>query len=65
MIFRSIDIVKELIERTKTDQGLKVVARITNKIYETGSRACEKFKASMPIVFDDFLSKWNYRAVPQ
>ncbi|MDR3141605.1 MAG: hypothetical protein LBU37_07775, partial [Tannerellaceae bacterium] len=34
---------------------------INEKIYETGRKASEKFMQKMPVIFDDFLPKWNYK----
>ena len=56
---------KELIEKTTTKAGLKVVAWILNQVYETGRKVADGFKDSMRIVFDDVLGQWNYVAVPQ
>ena len=60
-----VQTVKELIEnRAKTKTGLKVFAQIIDKAYKTGKKASEKFRENMPIVFDEFLPRWNYKAVP-
>jgi hypothetical protein len=32
--------------------------------YEKGRKVTDDFKNKLPIIFDDFLSQWNYRAVP-
>lgn len=64
VIFKSIAIVKELMEKTKTSKGLKVTVKIVNKVYETRRKVAEGFKKTMRIVFDEYLPKWNYRAVP-
>lgn len=64
VVFKSVELVKELIEKTKTSTGLKVTAKIINKIYQTGRKADADFKDNMSIVFDDFLPAWNYRAIP-
>lgn len=56
--------VKELLEKTKTKTGIKVIATITNKIYSTGKGYAKGFKENMKIKFDDYLGKWNYRAIP-
>jgi len=65
VIFNSIEVVKELAEKVKTSTGLRVIARISNKIYETKRKVTEKFKENMPIIKDDYLGNWNYRAVPE
>jgi hypothetical protein len=63
-VFKSLEIVKELIERTQTKFGLKVIVSIKDKIYQTGRKVSEDFKNKMTIVFDNYLGKWNYCAVP-
>ena len=64
VVFKSHELVKTLIERTTTKKGLKVKAEIIYKAYETGRKYAENFKETMRIVFDEYLGKWNYRAVP-
>ena len=64
VILKSHQLVKELIEKTTTKTGLQVKANIIDKVYETGRKCAEGFKETMRIIFDDFLSSWNYRAVP-
>ena len=64
MIFTSVELVKELTEKAKTSKGLKVFASISSKTYETKRKVSEEFKENLPIVFDEFLGKWNYKAVP-
>jgi hypothetical protein len=63
-IFLSVEVVKRLMARTKTRQGLSVTVQIIDKIYETGRKVADTFKQNMPILFDDTLPQWNYRAVP-
>lgn len=65
VVFKSIDIVKDLVARTKTTTGLAVTVEIFDKVYETGRKASQAFREEMPIVFDEYLPKWNYRAIPQ
>jgi hypothetical protein len=38
---------------------------IIETYYATGEKAPAGFKEKMPLLFDDLLPKWNYRAVPQ
>jgi len=64
VVFKSVEIVKELMEKTKTSKGLKAVVQIIDKMYETGRKVADDFKETMRIVFDDFLPQWNYTAVP-
>ncbi len=64
VIFHCVDIVKELMKRTTTQTGLRVTVNIIKKIYETGRKVSEGFKGHMQILFDEYLPKWNYTAVP-
>lgn len=64
VIFTSIALVKELMEKTSTTTGLKAFVHIIDKVYETGRKVAADFKETMRIVFDDFLPQWNYRAIP-
>jgi hypothetical protein len=64
VIFKSIPLVKRLMEKTHTQQGLTVRVQIIDKIYEVGRKVADDFKQNMPTLFDDFLPRWNYRAVP-
>lgn len=65
VIFKSIEVVRQLMAKTKTQQGLTASVHIIDKLYQTGRKATEDFKANMSIVFDEFLPQWNYTAVPQ
>ena len=42
----------------------EVVVEVLEKAYQTGRKYAEGFKEGMKIVFDEFLPRWNYRAVP-
>ena len=64
MIFTSVALVKELMEKTRTETGLKAFVHVIDKVYQLKRKVAEGFKENMRIVFDDFLPKWNYRAVP-
>jgi hypothetical protein len=64
VVFSSIEIVQELIERTNTKAGLKAFVHIIDKTYEIGRKVVADFKENMRIVFDDILPRLNYRAVP-
>ena len=64
VIFTSIELVQELMEKTSTTTGLKAFVHIIDKVYETGRKVAADFKETMRIVFDEFLPQWNYRAMP-
>jgi hypothetical protein len=38
---------------------------VIRRVYETGRKVAENFKATMTILFDKLLPKWNYVAIPQ
>jgi hypothetical protein len=61
VVFENYDIIKELAEQTTTKAGFSVVAYINAKLYETGKKASEEFMNTMPVIFNDFLPKWNYK----
>jgi len=52
-------------ERTKTEQGLHVFVNLMTTLYKKGRKVCEHFKMNLPLIFDNILPKWNYRAIPQ
>jgi hypothetical protein len=64
VIFKNIELVKELMEKAKTSKGLRVTVEILDKVYQTGRKVAKDFKETMRILFDDYLPQWNYRIVP-
>jgi len=64
VLFTSVNLVKQLIEKTTTSKGLKVFVKIIDTIYQTGRKVADHFKQTMRIIRDDFLPAWNYRATP-
>lgn len=64
VMLKDHQIVKELIEKTKTQTGLHVTVSIIDKLYALGKKVLEGFKESMLIKFDDTLGQWNYTACP-
>ena len=65
MIFKSHELVKELIETTTTQNGLTVKANIIDKVYMIGRKVVDGFKKSMRILFDNHLGLWNTVVIPQ
>ena len=64
VVFENYEIIKARAEQTTTQTGLKVVAWINEKVYQTGRNYSETFRASMTILFDEILPKWNYQIQP-
>lgn len=52
-------------EQAKTSTGWTVTADVLTGVYATGKKRAANFLETMSILFDDFLPRWNYRAVPQ
>ena len=65
VVFYTVEIAKQFMEKAKTTTGLKVTVDILAGIYETGKKCSASFIENMRIAFDDFLPRWNYRALPQ
>ena len=65
VVFKSVDIVCELMAKTNTQQGLSVTIDIIDRAYKTGRKVADGFKENMTIVFDNLLPQWNYTAVPR
>ena len=61
VVFKNYDIIKEVAEETTTKTGFSVKAYINTKQYEIGRKASEEFMQTMPVVFNEFLLKWNYK----
>ena len=61
----TVEIAKYYMEKTETTTGLGVVVRIIDKVFQTGRTYAKNFKKEMKILFDDYLPKWNYTAIPQ
>ena len=64
VVFHSVGIAKHFMETAKTATGLKVTVDILTGVYETGKKCAADFLENMRIVFDGYLPKWNYRAIP-
>lgn len=62
VVLRNIEVARDLIARTTTATGLRVVAEIARQTYEKGRQATSLFLEDMPIVLDRFLPQLNYTA---
>ncbi len=65
MLFDTLDTVVRLMRKASTTTGLQTTVNVIHRIYETGRKVADSFKAAMTILFDDLLPKWNYVAKPQ
>ncbi|MGK5092042.1 hypothetical protein WDW89_08535 [Deltaproteobacteria bacterium TL4] len=64
VVFKSIELVKDLIAKTKTSSGLRVFTSILDKTFETGRKVALDFRKNMRLQFDEYLPQWNYVAIP-
>ena len=67
VIFHSVSLVKQLIERTCTSTGLRVTVDILDQAYAAGRKATAELQSTLRLVADATLPKWNYtlRPAPQ
>jgi len=64
-LFDTLETVVQLMRRATTSTGLKTTVNVIRRVYEIGRTVAKDFKSTMKIIFDEFIPKWNYRAVPQ
>jgi hypothetical protein len=64
VIFESVALVKQLMEKTQTRQGLRVVVDILDRVYQTGRKVAEEAKQALNILRDAVLPLWNYQMRP-
>jgi hypothetical protein len=57
--------VVNLIAGTKNKQGLKISARLDQKVYETGVKIDDEILARVPVKVHKTNPKWNYSILPQ
>ena len=64
LIFKTIELVTEAMEKTKTSTGLKVFTSVVDQVFATGRKVADGFKENMNLKFDEFLPQWNYVTCP-
>lgn len=62
VVLRSIEVARDLIARTTTATGLRVITEIAHRSYLKGRKATADFLQDMPILHGDFLPQLNYTA---
>jgi hypothetical protein len=65
MLFDTLGTVVRLMRKASTTTGLKTTVNVIRRAYETGRKVADDFKATMTILFDELLPKWNYVLTPQ
>jgi hypothetical protein len=64
VVFDSVALVKQLMERTHTRSGLRVIVDILDRVYDTGRKAADHLKTTLNFVAGSLLPKWNYIISP-
>jgi hypothetical protein len=64
VLFDAVCTVVRLMRNASTTTGLKTTVNVIRRLYATGREVADNFKATMTIIFDDLLPRWNYRAAP-
>jgi hypothetical protein len=68
VIFRNVQIVKQLMQKASTKTGLSVIVNVIDKIYQTGNKVTEEFKKTIKqnsqIIFHETLPQLNYLILP-
>lgn len=65
MLFDTLDTVVRLMRKASTTTGLQTTVNVIRRVYNIGRTVADNFKATMTILFDDPLPKWNYVLTPQ
>ncbi len=65
LMLRSIELIREAINRTTTCQGLHVVTELARKLYPSGIKASPEYLRQEPVIRDKILPQFNYRFEPQ
>jgi hypothetical protein len=65
VIFHSVELVKRLMQKTRTGAGLSVEVDIDPTVYQKGRRVAAEVKRALNLVRDDALPKFNYRILPR
>jgi Rhodopirellula transposase DDE domain len=64
VVFKSVALVKQLMEKTQTRTGLSVVVDIVDRVYKTGRKVADEVKQTLNILRDAILPLWNYQILP-
>lgn len=62
VVLKTVEVAKRFIGRTKTTQGLRILAETARLMYEKGLKASEHFIVRNPILFEPVLPQFNYTA---
>lgn len=62
---RSVELMLQYIEETKTETGLTVRAVLVTEVYATGVKASDEAMASLNIHYHEVCPQWNYTIRPR
>jgi len=65
LMLRSVELIREAVERTTTRQGLRVVTELARKLYPSGVKASPEYLEQETVIRDNILPQFNYRFKPQ
>jgi hypothetical protein len=65
LMLRSIEMIREAIERTTTRQGLRVITDLARKLYPSGIKASAEYLHQETVIRDKILPQFNYRFEPR
>lgn len=65
VLLRSIDLIRQAVDRTTTRQGLRVVSELARKLYPRGVKASSTYLDNETVIRDKQLPQFNYRFEPQ
>jgi hypothetical protein len=65
LMLRSIELIREAIERTTTSKGLRVVTELARRLYPSGIKASPEYLNQETVIPNKTLPKFNYRFEPQ
>ena len=64
VVFESVELVEDLISRTRTQTGLSVTTSILDRVFEVGRKVAADFHTTCRILRDELFPKWNDKAMP-
>ena len=64
LMLRSVEIVREALERTTTSKALRVVTELARSLYPSGIKASPEYLNHETVIRDDKLPQFNYRFEP-
>jgi hypothetical protein len=65
LMLRSIELIRQAIDRTTTSKGLRVITELARKLYPSGLKASPAYRERETVLRNDTLPQFNYRFEPQ